>query len=108
MDSVAPSSYIWILSACFAALFAAYFTVQQFLTTVLGNSGFASLSIIYTFFTLGTLLSPIIVVKLGVLRSMQVAATSYSVFIAVCAMYAGGSSPLLDGLLYFRYDGAEC
>ena len=55
---VAPRSYAIYLSVCFAVLFTAFFTVQNFLTSVFGDLAFNSLCVLYVALALSNLVAP--------------------------------------------------
>ena len=78
VDGLPPPPSLRIFSGCFVALFTAFLVLQQFLTSVLGTTGFWVLVAIYGAFFAGTLVSPSVCRRLGLKASMVASAAAYA------------------------------
>ncbi len=72
----APRAVV-VASTVFCFLFAAFFTMQNFLTSVLGGDGFAALALLYGSFALGTNMAPAVVQRMGMRAAMGAASLTY-------------------------------
>ena len=85
VDGLPPPPSLRIFSGCFVALFTAFLVLQQFLTSVLGTTGFWVLVAIYGAFFAGTLVSPSVCRRLGLKASMVASAAAYATLHVVVA-----------------------
>ena len=80
---------LYLLSGVFVLLFAAFFPLQNFLTSVLNDSdGFIALAILYASFCLATNIAPTIVHRLGLKTSMMTSAFLYTLLHFAVALAA--------------------
>ena len=93
VDGLPPPPSLRIFSGCFVALFTAFLVLQQFLTSVLGTTGFWVLVAIYGAFFAGTLVSPSVCRRLGLKASMVASAAAYATLHVVVAAAADGRAP---------------
>lgn len=81
-----------VLSWSFFFVFAAFSTAQSLAAPLLGDLGLICLCLIYTFFTLGGVVAPYIVRRIGTVTALWTAAVTYALF--VCA-FVYQMTPLL-------------
>ncbi|KAK3240159.1 hypothetical protein CYMTET_49983 [Cymbomonas tetramitiformis] len=80
----APRWYLLQFSFSSTMLFAAYLTMQNLLTAVIGDNGFIALAIVYAGMALSSNLGPPVVRHIGLARSFQLSVYAYT-FMAVSA-----------------------
>ena len=86
---------LYALSGVFVALFAAFFPLQNFLTSVLsGADGFVALAVLYGTFCLATNVAPAIVQRLGLKPAMAYSASLYTILHFAVAFAASGNRRL--------------
>lgn len=109
VDGLPPPPSLRIFSGCFVALFTAFLVLQQFLTSVLGTTGFWVLVAIYGAFFAGTLVSPSVCRRLGLKASMVASAAAYATLHVVVAAAADGFAvERCQSYFWGRFSTAGC
>ena len=97
-----------VFSYCFMGLFMAFLVLQQFLSSVLNQTGFWVLASIYAAFFVGTLLSPRCCRRLGLKAAMVSAACAYTTLHVCVAVVAAGALAKAAAVGLVLVGGAVC